>query len=230
MSLSKAIKLQADQPVIVVGAGGHARSVTGVLHDIGCTMAGVLADGGSAGQAWPGIEWLGDLASAEKIYRRLPQAAWVMAIGDNYQRLRILSAIQVACPQAHFPAVVHPSAVISDDAVLAEGVVLMPGAIVMAGCRLGACSLVNTRASLDHESILAEGSSLAPGAVVGGRVSIGRRSFIGIGAVIVPGITVGADAVLGAGALLLQNLPDLTVAYGLPARVVRNRTEHEAYF
>jgi len=105
----------------------------------------------------------------------------------------------------------------------------MPGAIVMAGCRLAACSLVNTRASLDHDSVLAEGASLAPGAVTGGRVSIGRRSFIGMGAVVTQGIRIGEDTVLGAGALLLQDLPDRVVAYGSPARVVRTRAVDEAY-
>jgi sugar O-acyltransferase (sialic acid O-acetyltransferase NeuD family) len=221
--------LQADDTAIVFGAGGHARSVVGVLRDIGCGIAGVLADGGRPGEVWPGIEWLGDLAQARAVLQRLPGSVCVMAIGDNYQRLRLLREIQADCPGARFPAVVHPSAVVAGDATLGQGVVLMPGAIVLAGCQLGSFSLVNTRASLDHEGVLAEGASLAPGAVTGGRVSIGRRSFIGMGAVVAQGVRIGDDTVLGAGALLLQDLPDRAVAYGSPARVVRARAVDEAY-
>jgi len=222
-------RLQADDTVIVVGAGGHARSLAGVLHDIGCTIAGVLADGGYPGDVWHGVEWLGELAQAKEISQRHPNALWVMAIGDNYQRLRILREIQTSCSDARFPAVVHPSAVISGDAALEEGVVLMPGAIVMAGCRLAACSLVNTHASLDHESVLGEGASLAPGALTGGRVSIGRRSFIGLGTMVAQGVQIGADSLIGAGALVLKDLPDGVVAYGSPAKEIRKRGVDEPY-
>lgn len=221
--------LQADDTAIVIGAGGHARSVIGVLRDIGCGIAGVLADGGRSGEVWPGIEWLGDLAHASATLQRLPGSVCVMAIGDNYQRLRLLREIQADYPEARFPVVVHPSAVVSGDAKLGQGAVLMPGAIVMAGCQLGSFTLVNTRASLDHEGVLAEGASLAPGAVTGGRASIGRRSFIGMGAVVTHGVRIGDDSVLGAGALLLQDLPERVVAYGSPARVVRARAKDEAY-
>lgn len=215
--------------MIVVGAGGHARSVIGVLQDIGCRIAGTVADGVTPGEVFPGINWLGGLEQAKQVCLRLPTAAWVMAIGDNYHRLRIMHAIQDACPEVVFPPVVHPSAVVSGDVMLEEGAVVMPGAVVMAGCRLGTGSLVNTRASLDHESVLADGASLAPGAITGGRVVIGRSSFVGSGAVLVQGVTVGADTVLGAGSLLLRDLPNGVIAYGHPAAIIRERKEDEPY-
>lgn len=213
-----------------MGAGGHARSMLGVLQDIGCEVIGVIANGVVRPETLAGVGVLGGLAAAAVIHQKYPQAGWVMAIGDNYHRLRIMHEIQASCPAVRFPVVVHPSAVVAADVELAEGVAVMPGAVVMAGCHLGACSLVNTRASLDHESVLAEGAALAPGAVIGGRVRIGRRSFIGIGAVIAQGVAIGADALLGAGALLLQSLPARSVAYGAPAKVVRSRAEDEPYF
>lgn len=229
MNQFAAFKLKPEDSVCVIGAGGHARSVIGVLRDMGCTVEGVLADGGVPGEVWPGIAWLGELQQAGVVSQRFPKAAWVSAVGDNYQRLRIMREIQSACPAARFPAILHPSAVVAADVTIEEGAVVMPGAVVMAGSRLGAGSLLNTRASLDHESTLAEGASLAPGVVTGGRVCIGRRTFVGLGAMVKHGVRIGEDCIVGAGALVLNDLPDRVVAYGSPARVMRSRIEGEPY-
>ena len=98
-----------------------------------------------------------------------------------------------------------------------------------AGCNLGAGSLVNTRASLDHESSLAGGASLAPGVITGGRVSVGRRAFVGIGSTVAQGVLIGEDSVVGAGSLVLKDVPNNVVVYGRPAKFVRKRQMYDSY-
>ena len=49
------------------------------------------------------------------------------------------------------------------------------------------------------------------------------------GANVVHGITIGADTVVGAGALVLDNIPERVVAYGVPAVVARSREPGEPY-
>jgi maltose O-acetyltransferase len=53
-----------------------------------------------------------------------------------------------------------------------------------------------------------------------GRVSIGKRAFIGAGAIILPGSNVGDDAVVGAGAVVRGDIPPGAVAIGNPAQIV----------
>ncbi len=52
-------------------------------------------------------------------------------------------------------------------------------------------------------------------------VSIGDGSWIGHGCVILPGARIGHHAVVGAGSVVTGEVPDRTVAVGVPARVVR---------
>ena len=66
-------------------------------------------------------------------------------------------------------------------------------------------------------------SSLAPGAILGGSVSIGDRSSLSISAVIKHGTSVGVDAVLGANSYLNMNLGGCCIAYGSPAKIIRQR-------
>ena len=46
---------------------------------------------------------------------------------------------------------------------------------------------------------------------------------VGIGAIVLPGVTIGRGAQIGAGAVVSKDVPAYSVAYGVPARVVRER-------
>jgi acetyltransferase-like isoleucine patch superfamily enzyme len=54
-------------------------------------------------------------------------------------------------------------------------------------------------------------------------VTIGEGAWLGAGAKVLDGVTVGRRAVVGAGAVVNADLPDGSVAVGIPARVVRQR-------
>jgi acetyltransferase-like isoleucine patch superfamily enzyme len=60
-------------------------------------------------------------------------------------------------------------------------------------------------------------------------VRLGRATAIGIGASVIHEVTIGADTVVGAGAVVVGDLPERVVAYGVPARVVRSREPGEPY-
>lgn len=53
-----------------------------------------------------------------------------------------------------------------------------------------------------------------------GSIHVGERSFIGYGATIMPGVKIGKRCVIGAGAVVTHDIPDNSVAAGVPARVI----------
>jgi acetyltransferase-like isoleucine patch superfamily enzyme len=65
--------------------------------------------------------------------------------------------------------------------------------------------------------------------VAGGLVDIGECSAIGVGANISDRIHIGTHCLVGTGAAVVRDIPDLAVAYGVPARVQRFRKEGEQY-
>jgi acetyltransferase-like isoleucine patch superfamily enzyme len=105
----------------------------------------------------------------------------------------------------------------------------MAGAVVSNGCTLGRGALLGTNSSVDHDGRLDDFASLAPGAATGGNVRIGACTAVGLGASIVHAVTVGEHTVIGAGAVVIDDVPDLVVAYGMPARVARSRSAGEPY-
>jgi sugar O-acyltransferase (sialic acid O-acetyltransferase NeuD family) len=152
-----------------------------------------------------------------------------VAIGDNSVRQRVAGELAARLPDARFPALVHRSASVSPYAALGPGTVVMQNASVGAAARVGAFCIVNTAASIDHETVMEDFASIAPGAVTGGRVTIRLRSAVSIGAVVKHGVVIGPDSVLGANSYLHADLPEGRVAYGSPARVVRERRVGDPY-
>lgn len=53
-------------------------------------------------------------------------------------------------------------------------------------------------------------------------VVIRRKAWIGAGAIILPGVTVGENAIIAAGAIVTKDVPDNTIAAGVPAKILRN--------
>lgn len=56
-----------------------------------------------------------------------------------------------------------------------------------------------------------------------GPIKIGANSWLGTCAIILDGVSVGRGVVIGAGAVVVKDIPDYAIAMGVPAKVVRYR-------
>lgn len=208
------------QDIVVIGAGGHAKVVARSLRECGgWHVAGFVDDQNPAraGERFGGATVLGGRAALAAL-REQGVAAAVVAFGHNRARLDFDAWLAGGGWQR--PAIVDPSARVGDDVVLGPGCYVAAGAIVEPGVALGRQVIVNSAAVLCHDGIVDDGAHLCPRSCFGGHVRIGPRSWIGIGATVRDRVRIGADVVVGAGALVLRDVPDGVVAYGHPAQVI----------
>ena len=56
-------------------------------------------------------------------------------------------------------------------------------------------------------------------------INIKDGAHIGIGSIIMPGVTIGRGAVIGAGSVVTKDVPDYSLALGVPARIVKTLGE-----
>ena len=54
-----------------------------------------------------------------------------------------------------------------------------------------------------------------------GKITVGDNVHIGVGAIIMPGVTIGNNCIIGAGAVVTRDIPDNSIAAGVPARVIK---------
>jgi UDP-N-acetylbacillosamine N-acetyltransferase len=143
----------------------------------------------------------------------------LVCIGDCAARLRLA---EVALAKGfELATAMHPAAVVAEGAQVGPGTVLAAGSVVNPGATLGRNVIVNTCASVDHDCVLEDGVHISPGAHLGGGVTVGRGTWIGIGAVVRDHVMIGAGVTIGAGAVVVKDIPDGVMAYGVPARVVK---------
>lgn len=216
--------------IVIFGSSGHAHVVADIVEKEGrFTIAGWIDPFQPAGRVIYGYPVLGRLEDASAWRPAHAVAGGLVAIGDNWVRARVLEAARRALPDLPWVTAVHPAAAVARGATLGAGAVVAAGAVLGSDARVGAFAIVNTDATLDHDGVMEEFASLAPGVVTGGTVRLGAYSAVGIGAVLSHRVQVGEHSVVGAGSTVLDDVPAYRVAYGTPARVVRERRAGEPY-
>ncbi len=149
----------------------------------------------------------------------------VIAIGECESRLRLAEVAQAR--GLSLVNIVHPDAVISREVRMGAGVVVVAGAVINPGCVIEDNVIVNTLASVDHGCVLESGVHICPGVRLGGDVRVGRATHVGIGSTVLEKVRIGSNCFVGAASLVLSDLPNNVMAYGVPARIIRERKTHE---
>lgn len=210
--------------IVMVGGGGHARSILEVIRepDSRSRVVGYLDSGPVAVLRELGIPHLGTDADAEvprNSYGMLGMAAltgW---------RTRLERVARLDHRFSGWARVCSTSASVAPDVELGCGTVVMPGAVIRAGVTVGEHCVINSGAVIDHESTLGHNVHIAPGAVLGGNVRIDDHAFVGLGARVRNGVWIGAGAVIGMAAGVVESVARESRVIGVPARV-EGRSNH----
>ena len=216
--------------IVVIGSSGHARVIIDAIErENRFRIAGIIDTFKPVGYSCLGYQVLGDELHLPDVIRERDIHGGIIAIGDNWVRHEVADRIRSTAPGFAFITAIHPSAQVARSARVGAGTVVMPGAIISANADVGEFCIVNTKASIDHDGAMGAFSSFAPGVTAGGEVTIKPFAAVLLGANIIHSISIGEHSVVGAGSLVLRDVPDRVVAYGLPARVIRTRQPGEPY-
>lgn len=198
--------------VIVIGAGGHAKVVIGALRASGRTdVAGIVDDDLSK----KGVELLGvPVLGSMRLLEHGGFDAAVIAIGGNAVRRKVAERFNLK-----WLTVIHPNAWVDPSVKIGEGTLVFAGAVIQPDTTIGRHVIVNTGATIDHDCMLGDFVHVAPGAHLAGGVQVGADSFLGIGSVVIPSRKIGNSVTVAAGGVVIRDLPDHSVAIGVPAKV-----------
>jgi sugar O-acyltransferase (sialic acid O-acetyltransferase NeuD family) len=206
--------------IVVVGGGGHAKVLIGILKKTDWDIAG-YTDRQDKG-AILGTAYLG----GDEILPELLEAGgrWSAIIGlgktdVSTARSRLLD--RVVSLGFHVPVVVSPNAVINDEVDIGLGTVVFDGSIVNSGTIIGVGCILNTSTTVEHDCRLGDNVHVAPGATISGGVRIGANCMIGTGANVIQDVTICGDCLIGAGSTVVRDILTSGSYAGNPARKIR---------
>ena len=141
----------------------------------------------------------------------------IVAIGDNQIRAKIVNII-ISNKLNNLVSLIHPCAVVSKLSKVGLGTVVMAGSIINPFSKIGISNIINTNSVIEHDNLIGDYVHVSPGVNIAGGVNIGNGSWIGIGSSIKQNIIIGKNVLVGAGSIVLDNILDNAIAYGVPAK------------
>lgn len=201
--------------LILLGGGGHCKSVIEVAESAGYKILGVLDKPEEVGKHVLDYKVIG---TDDDIPQYVDKAEFVITVGfikNPAIRIKLYNKVKEA--GGKLATVIASTAHLSKYATLGEGTVIMHKAVVNAGANVGVNSIINTFANIEHDAKIGVQCHISTGTMVNGDCKVGDRCFIGSQSVLANGITVGDDIIVGAGSFVRKNISVKGIYSGNPA-------------
>lgn len=207
------------KPIILLGGGGHCKSVINVIESTGRTLLGILDMPEDVGATVLSTKVVG---TDDDIPTYARMADFIITVGfikNTSTRLKLYDRVKDA--GGHLVTVIAPSANVSPYAKIGEGTVVLHQATVNADSTVGNNVIINSHSNIEHDVVINDHCHISTGAMVNGGCRIGRACFIGSGAVIGNGVKIADNVIIGAGSVVLKDIVDSGTYYGNPLRKIR---------
>ncbi|MWK60345.1 transferase, partial [Pseudomonas otitidis] len=93
--------------------------------------------------------------------------------------------------------------------------------IITVDIKIGNHVIINLDCTLGHDDIIHDYVTIYPSVNVSGNVEVGECSELGTGMQIIQGKIIGNETIVGAGAVVIRDIPDKCTAVGNPAKVIK---------
>ena len=193
-----------QRELILVGGGGHSKSVIEVAESAGRRIAGILDVAANVGKKVLGYDIIG---TDDSIVEWAGKAEFVVTIGyikDASVRIRLHEKIKAA--GGRLAVLIASTAHVSKHALIGEGSVIMHHALVNADARIGKGCIINTFSNIEHDAVIGNYCHISTGAMVNGNCMVGDGTFLGSQAVMVNGVSIVGGCVIAAGSMVRKNI------------------------
>ncbi len=207
--------------IVIIGAGGFGREVAWLIEDIN-----------KLSQEWNILGFVDDdetlLGKNVNKYKVIGNLEWlkkqelyvVCAIGNPIVKKNVLENLRES--KNIYPILIHPSVICSDSVQIDEGAIICAGNIITVDIKIGKHVIINLDCTIGHDAVLGDYTTILPSSNISGNVITEECVSIGTGSAIIQGVTIGKNSIVGAGAVVIKNIPCNSTAVGVPAKPICN--------
>lgn len=200
--------------LILLGGGGHCKSVIDAAESAGYTIVGILDLPVNVGKRILGYPIIG---TDDDIHLFTGKAHFVVTVGQiENASLRIKLHKKVEQAAGTLGTIIASTAYVSKHAEIAEGSVVLHAAVVNANVQIGKGCIINTFANIEHDVIIGNYTHISTGVMINGACTIGNRVFVGSQSALAQGVTLVDDVVVGAASFVGKPLTVEGVYVGNP--------------
>ncbi|MCU0798440.1 MAG: acetyltransferase [Candidatus Thermoplasmatota archaeon] len=207
----------------VIGAGGLGRETIMVVEHInliddkfniigffddnqklhGTTINGYQIIGGS--------DWI--------VQNRAEDIRYVIGIGDPHIKKQIVDKLSEH--SIKFETIIHPSVKINENVEIGEGTVITANCILTVNITVGNHVFLNLSSTVGHDAIIEDYCNINPLCAINGGNILRTGVTLGTGAKLIQNVTIGKWSTIGAGAVVINDIPEYSTAVGIPAKVIK---------
>jgi len=206
--------------IVIIGAGGFGREVAWLIERINKAqtsweLIGFVDDTdilqGSVVGGYPVLGYISWLTKQED------EIFAVCAIGASKGRKIVIEKLK----NVNFATVIDPTVQMSERIIIGEGSIICAGTILTVDVKLGSHVIVNLDCTVGHDAIICDYVTLYPSVNISGNTLIDECVEMGTGSQIIQGLRIGEGTIVGAGAVVVKELPRECTAVGSPAKPIK---------
>ncbi|WP_109300660.1 acetyltransferase [Aquimarina sp. AU474] len=208
---------------VIIGAGTQGQVYASYLKEAGANIIGFIDDNPELeNKNVLGIPVLGkykDLFLDE--FKKKIQDVYC-PIGVNAIRVEYLSTLKKE--GYGIPGFLHHTVSIAPDVTIGEAVYMLAGNIVMPHTTIGNYIMINMDSTIAHHVTLEDGVFMSSGVNIGALIHVKENAYVGMGVTAMTGVKeIGRDTLIGAGTVIIKDVPDYTTTVGNPGRVIKTK-------
>ena len=208
----------SQKNLILIGGGGHCKSVIDVAESAGYNIIGILDMPEDIGKSVLDYKVIG---TDDDIPKFADKAEFIITVGfikSPAIRMRLYDKIREA--GGKLATIVASTAHVSRYASLGEGTVVMHQTVVNAGAKIGENCIINTFCNIEHDAVIGDQCHISTGTMVNGDCKVAKMCFIGSQSVLANGISICDDVIVGAESFVIKNLSEHGIHVGNPYKLL----------
>lgn len=207
------------KPLILVGGGGHCKSVLEAAESAGYSILGVLDMPEEVGK---GILSAKVIGTDDDIPSYVDKAEFVITVGfikNPMIRIKLYNKIKEA--GGKLATIVASTAYVSKYSEIGEGTVVLHQAFVNAGAMVGKNVILNTATNIEHDAVIGDHCHISTGTMVNGEAQIGEATFIGSQSVVNQCVKVCDSVVVASGSVVHKDIKEPGIYAGNPIKRIQ---------
>ena len=207
------------KPLILVGGGGHCKSVLEAAESAGYSILGVLDMPEEVGKEILSTKVIG---TDDDIPAYVDKAEFVITVGfikNPAVRIKLYNKIKEA--GGKLATVIASTAYVSKYAEIGEGTVVHHQAFVNAGAKVGKNVILNTATNIEHDVVIGDHCHISTGTMVNGEAQIGDATFIGSQSVVNQCVKIFGGVVIASGSVVHKDIKESGIYAGNPIKRIQ---------